>query len=230
MVAASASSGPIIGALLGIGALILWPFRHQMRLFRWAALLGYMVLELAMKAPAYYLLARMDLTGGSTGWHRAALIEATLRHLPEWWWFGTDYTRHWLPYGVPWSDNHIDITNHYIMMGVMGGLPLMLLFIFTLVKSFSFVGRALREYDAESLAAHWQFMIWALGASLFSQAATFISVSYFDQSVIFLYLTLAAIGSMHQARVLVLTRTLSLRQGNTSRARLFARGARWSRH
>ena len=39
-------------------------------------------------------------------------------------------------------------------------------------------------------------MVWALGASLFANAATMISVSYFDQSFVFLYLKLAAIGSL----------------------------------
>ena len=99
-----------------------------------------------MKAPAYYLLARIDLTGSSTSWHRAALIDMALGHLSEWWAFGTDHTRHWMPYGVPWSDNHSDITNYYISMGVNGGLPLMLLFIAILAKAF-YAGRWLREAE-----------------------------------------------------------------------------------
>jgi len=201
MIAASASSGPIMSGLLGIGALLMWPFRQHMRLFRWAAFLGYIALDLAMKAPAYYILARIDLTGGSTSWHRAALIEAALHHLSEWWFVGTDHTRHWLPYGVPWSGNHADITNYYIMMGVTGGLPLMLLFIALLAKGFAFVGRWLYQSEQENGLMLSKFMIWALGASLFSHAATFVSVSYFDQSVVFLYLTLAAICSVSTPNV-----------------------------
>ncbi|WP_340122720.1 O-antigen ligase family protein [Methylobacter svalbardensis] len=194
IIVASASSGPIMSALFAIGALFMWYWRDQMRLIRWLAVLAYIGLDLVMKAPAYYLVARIDLTGSSASWHRAALIEAALEHLSEWWLAGTDYTRHWMDYGVGWSPEHIDITNHYLVMGVYGGLPLMLLFIAILAKGFSFVGQTLQQaYNPQPPAS--QFMIWALGASLFSHAATFLSVSYFDQSFVFLYLTLAAICS-----------------------------------
>jgi hypothetical protein len=199
MVLASASSGPVMSALAGIGALFMWRFRERMRLVRWLAVLGYLGLDLVMKAPAYYLIGRIDLAGGSTGWHRARLIESAFQHLHEWWLTGTDYTRHWMPTGVTWSPEHTDITNHYIKLGVIGGLPLMLLFIAILAKGFSFVGQALRQ--SADQASESRFMIWALGASLFAHVVTCIGVSYFDQSFLFLYLTLAAIGSAHSAAV-----------------------------
>jgi hypothetical protein len=193
MVVASTSSGPIMTTIFSIGALFMWYWRDKMRLIRWLAVLTYIGLDLVMKAPAYYLIARIDLTGGSTSWHRAALIQAALEHISEWWFAGTDFTRHWMAYGVEWSGNHIDITNHYLVMGVNGGLPLMLLFIAILAKGFSFVGQSLQQ--ADKLQSESPFIIWSLGSSLFSHAATFISVSYFDQTFVFLYLTLAMISS-----------------------------------
>jgi hypothetical protein len=162
-----------------------------------------------MKAPAYYLLARIDITGSSTSWHRAELINAALQHFSEWALIGTDYTRHWMAYGVPWSANHIDITNYYITMGVYGGLALMLLFIAVIWKAFSYVGqhtpheipvtqgKHLPHGKNSSAGASPNFLMWVLGSSLFAHAATLMSVSYFDQSVLFLYLTLAAIGAGH---------------------------------
>ena len=192
MIAASASSGPIWSSIFGIVALLMWYWRTRMRFVRWGAVLGYIGLELVMNAPAYYIITYIDLTGSSTSWHRAALIEAALMHLSEWWFAGTDYTRHWIAYGVGWSANHIDITNYYIRMGVDGGLPLMFLFISTLAGSFALVGKAARQVSNSSTS---RFMIWALGASLFAHAASFISVSYFDQSFLFLYLTMAAISA-----------------------------------
>jgi hypothetical protein len=197
MVLASGSSGPIMSALAAIVALSMWHWRHRMRVVRWLAVLGYIGLDLVMKAPAYYLLARIDITGGSTGWHRARLIQSAFEHLHEWWLVGTDYTRDWMPYGVPWSAAQGDITNQYLDMGAAGGLLLMLLFIAILVMGFSFVGRALRQAADQTL--EFRFMLWALGASLFAHAATFISISYFDQSVVFLYLTLGAIASARSA-------------------------------
>jgi hypothetical protein len=191
---ASASSGPIMSALLAIGALFMWHWHNKMRLVRWLAVLGYIGLALVMKAPVYYLLARIDLTGSSTGWHRAVLIDKALEHLPEWWFAGTDYTRHWLDYGAFWSADHIDITNHYLRMGVDGGLLLMFLFIAILAKGFSYIGQCLQQ--GSKLPPEVRFLVWSLGASLFAHAATCLSVSYFDQSVVFIYLTLAVVGSI----------------------------------
>jgi hypothetical protein len=193
MIGMCSSSGPIMSAMAGVGALILWRFRLKMRWVKLLAVLTYLGLEIVMKDPAYYILARIDITGGSTGWHRARLIRSAIAHLDEWWLGGTDYTRHWMPTGVSWSPNHTDLTNHYIKLGVIGGLPLMLLFIATLWVAFSYVGQAIRD---DRLQVGSRYMIWAFGASLFSIAATGISVSFFDQSSFLVYLVLSALGAV----------------------------------
>lgn len=198
MVVASASSGPFLSAVLAIAALGMWRWRSLVRPLIWWFFGVYLLLEAVMNAPAYFLLARLGVMGGSTSWHRAELIDAAIRHFPEWWLGGTDYTRHWMAYGVGWSPNHIDITNYYIMMGVYGGIGLVLLFIAVLLRAFSMVGRNLRQAgDAHDETAA-PFLVWALGVALFAHAATFMSVSYFDQSVLFLYLVLAAICAASQ--------------------------------
>jgi hypothetical protein len=194
IVITSASSGPLLSAIFATMALAFWRWRHLVRPALWCALGTYMVLSVAMKAPPYYLLARIDLSGGSTGYHRARLIESSIHHLNEWWFAGTDVTRHWMATGVSWSPNHTDITNHYLVLGVQGGLPLTLLFVAVLWACFATVGRALRAvpdgYDRQA------FLIWSLGASLFAHAATCISVSYFDQSFVFLYVLIAALATL----------------------------------
>jgi hypothetical protein len=197
MVLASASSGPLMSVIFGLFALVLWRWRHLTHQMRVAAVVGYILLELVMKAPAYYLIARIDLTGGSSSYHRAALIEAALQNLKDWWWAGTDYTRHWLPYGVPWSEDHVDITNHYLAQGVRGGLPLLGLFISLLWCGFRYAGqvaRNLRGWDTER-----EFFTWTIGAGLFAHAASCVSVAYFDQSILFLYLTLAMTATLRVA-------------------------------
>jgi len=205
----SASSGPIISGMAAIAALLMWNYRHLTRATRWTAVGVYVLLDLVMKDPAYYIIARIDLAGGSASWHRARLIQAAIEHLPEWWLVGTDYTRHWMPTGVSWHPNHTDITNQYILMGVMGGLPLMVLFIAILVGGFSLVGQAVRQMSESS--RHSRFVMWAIGASLFAHATTFISVAYFDQTVVFLYLTLGAIGSLWSLTVREKCRVISSR-------------------
>ena len=192
MVYASASSGPILSAAAAVVALAMWPLRRHMRLIRWSLVAVYVLLEMVMKAPAYFLLARIDLTGSSTSWHRAALIDAAIEHLSEWLLVGTDFTRHWMSYGVGWSGDHVDITNYYVNMGVYGGLPLMLLFIAILAKAFSFVGRETSMQGESGVEDGSRFVLWALGSALFVHAVSFMSISYFDQSVVFFYLVLAA--------------------------------------
>lgn len=192
MILASASSGPLLSSAVGVMAIAFWGIRDRMRSVRWLAVAGYIGLDLVMKAPAYYLMGRIDLAGGSSGYHRALLIDSALRHLDEWWLAGTNYTRHWMPTGVSWSGDHTDITNHYLHFGVLGGLPLMFLFIAMLAMAFRYVGLSIRRAGQTRLD---QFLIWSLGASLAAQAATCLSVSYFDQSFLFLYLTLAGVSS-----------------------------------
>lgn len=197
MALACSSSGPILSGLAGLFALWCWKWRDNMRALRWAAVGLYVLLDLVMKAPAYYVIARIDVVGGSTGWHRARLIESALEHLGEWWFAGTDYTRHWMATGVSWSPEHSDITNYYIQMGVWGGLPLMILFIVALWLAFKAVGLAVRSLEGQS--PRMAFFVWSLGACLFAHAATAISVSYFDQSFVFLYSALAGAGSVATA-------------------------------
>lgn len=195
MVVSSASSGPLMSVIFGMFALVLWRWRHLTGILRIGAVIGYILLDVVMKAPAYYLLARIDLTGNSTGDHRAALIQAAIDHFDEWWFAGTLYTRHWLPYGVTWSEDHCDITNQYIGYGVFGGFALMLLFIAALAMAFRYVGKAIKLNPTASGSHH--FLIWTLGAALFAQTTSCISVYYFDQSFVFLFLNLAVIASLY---------------------------------
>ena len=109
---------------------------------------------------------------------------------------GTDYTRHWMPSGVSWNPKHTDITNHYLQMGVEGGLLQMFLFIALIVIGFIYVGRL--TGTPRGTGNDDKFLLWAFGSALFAHATTCISVSYFDQSILFLYLTLAVIGSASQ--------------------------------
>lgn len=196
MVIASTSSGPIMSLASGIFGIMMWKFRHLAKAARVGAVLMYFALMLVMERPPYYLISKIDISGGSTGWHRSYLIEQTFKYLPEWWLFGTDRTRHWMKdQGVGMLPNHTDITNYYIAFGVNGGLLCMLLIIFILLCAFKWVG--LLE---ESMALDYpesSFMIWCFGSSLFSHAVTSISVAYFDQSVAFFWLDVAVISSMY---------------------------------
>lgn len=193
MVLASTSSGPLMSLLFGAGALLLWLRRPWLRAIRWGVVVLYVLAEIAMTRPAYYLISKIDLTGSSTSWYRSRLIESAFEHLPEWWAFGTDNTGHWMP--NPIDSRHADITNYYIFFGTIGGLPAMLLLIAIFWRCFIQVGKGVSSPAITS--QEQRFMIWCLGAGLFAHAATSISVAYFDQSMTFIWLNVGVISSMY---------------------------------
>jgi hypothetical protein len=194
IVFSSASSGPILTLFSGLAALVLWRFRTNLPWIRRSILLGIVGLHIVMQAPVWYLLARIDLVGGSTGWHRAELITSALKYIEDWWLIGTDYTRHWIPYGVDWSGDHTDLTNDYLYMGVSGGLPMMLLFIAVLMKAFQLLGRGIHELRQANDRA--EFVLWCVGSSLFAHCVTFFSISYFDQSRIAFWMLIGAVPGL----------------------------------
>jgi hypothetical protein len=198
MVVTSTSSGPLMGTIVGVMALLFWKKRDLVKYLPAIFVLAYLFLGIIMKDPPYYVISKFDLTGSSTGWHRARLIESSLEHFDEWWFAGTDYTRHWMASGVSWSQEHTDITNYYIKMGVLGGISLMIMLVAIFVTCFRYIGRLMNYYSTDNKQ---KFMIWAIGSSLFTHAVTCLSVSYFDQSYVFLYLIIGAVSSLYAVNI-----------------------------
>lgn len=192
MVLASNSSGPVLSLFLALCATVMWNFRKHIRLIKLLLLPGYLILEILMSDPAYFLIARLNITGSSTGWHRVELIRSSLAHLDEWWLAGTNYTRHWMATGVSWSPDHTDITNFFIKAGVLSGLPAVALLISQFLIGLKYAGLLSTQQDTP----FQNRLVWSLGCMLFSFAATGISVSFFDQSFLFLYINLAALSSL----------------------------------
>ena len=99
-----------------------------------------------------------------------------------------------MPSGLPGNDQHTDITNYFLGFGVKGGLLAIILFIAILWVAFKWVGNIL---DARpELEDRDRFMIWCMGASLFSHVASSISVAYYDQSYVFFWFSVASISSL----------------------------------
>lgn len=194
IVVAATSSGPILMVGFIVVGLLAWRFRDCMRAVRWTIVASLFVVNAVMQDPIYFLMARIDISGGSQGYYRSQLIRSSIEHLDEWWLAGTDFTRHWMSSGVYANSRHADITNHILAMGVLGGLPLMMVLIAILAYSFRDVGRAIAQRRAESIEN--RFLVWALGALLFGFFMNFWSISLFDQSIIFYYLCLASIQSI----------------------------------
>jgi len=186
----SGSSGPVLAGLAGVCGFLFWPLRGKMRLIRWGIVAAIVVLQLAMKPPVWFIIAKIDIFSGNTGWHRAHLIDIAYRNFFDWWLVGTRSVDNW---DVGY-DHNIDITNQYVSYGIDGGLVTFSLFIAIIVRCFSGVGRIVRSLGSQPQAS--RLFVWSLGAALFAHVTNYFSISYFDQNIIAWYLLLAMIASL----------------------------------
>lgn len=183
-----ASSTPLIVlGCNGLGAMV-FVLRRHMRPIRWMVLLGLVSLHLYMKQPVWHLIARIDVVGGSTGYHRYKLIQSSIDNFQEWWLCGIPSTAHWGYF-------MFDVTNQYVLEGVRSGFPAMLAFIWVLVYAFKHVGETWPEVNKNGYLA---LLAWALGVSVFSHMNVFlaVSISHSGQSLLAMLLVFAAIASM----------------------------------
>lgn len=184
MVVTSHSSGPLMAYGAGIIGLIVWPWRKKMQLIRWAIAVSLLVLHLVMKAPVWFLIAHIDLTGSSSSYHRANLIDQFIQHFSEWWLLGTqNYST--------WAYDMWDVQNQYVSAGFGGGLGAFICFIAVIVYGFSMIGNARNRSTDEQQERR----LWALGAALFSYVVALIGVNLFDQSQFLWYMLLAMISA-----------------------------------
>lgn len=186
---ACSSSTPLLSTLVAMMGLALFRFRH-LRTQMWVGFfLTLLVLHIVMKAPVWHLMARVDLVGGSTGWHRYRILDAFINNFSKWWATGDHNPMSW---GV-WEMR--DITNQFILEGLRGGLMTLLAFVLILVYSFRAVGRALRHLQGRGNAsAEWG--IWMIGTIILVHTTTFFGASYFGQMTAILYIHLALAGAV----------------------------------
>ncbi|MBL9078483.1 MAG: hypothetical protein JNL08_13320 [Planctomycetes bacterium] len=186
IVVLSSSSTPIMALVFGAVAASAWFIRGALRWLRWFAVFGMCVLHVMMSMPVWHLIARVDLVGGSTGWHRYHLVDKTIHNFREWMLFGTPRTGHW-------GEGLHDVTNQFVAEGISGGALRLALFVAMLVYAFTGVSRSLR---VQLGSRDYRLISWALGTGLFMHCMNFIGVTYFDQIVVLFQLNLAAIASL----------------------------------
>jgi hypothetical protein len=145
-------------------------------------------LHLIMNNPVWHLMARVGAVGGSTGWHRYRIMDATIRNFGAWALLGEPNPLRW---GVEQMN---DITNQYILEALRGGLLTLVLFVGVLAVAFGMIGKAVRAYEGNRAR---QMFVWCVGVMLFAHAGTFFGVSYFGQIIMLVYLTLGMTGSIH---------------------------------
>ena len=114
IVGASNSGGPVICVAMALVGWLLWPVRTKMQAVRVSLVVLIALLAMIMKAPVWYVIARVSQITGGGGWHRAELMNVAFQNLDRWWFAGMPLreTSGWLPYtntayGLRRHDEHV---------------------------------------------------------------------------------------------------------------------------
>jgi hypothetical protein len=185
MTIASDSSTPILGYAAGLLALLLWPARRWMGRLRMTIAVLLLVLQVVMKHPVWHLIMDIDITGGSSSWHRYMLIDQCIHHFSDWCLFGVKNTG-------AWGWDMWDTANQYVATCDNSGLIPFIFLISILVYGFKFLGRSRLAVGKDKARAKF---LWALGAALFANVIAFLGISYWDQTQVGWYALLAMISA-----------------------------------
>ncbi len=195
---ASNSGGPISCVLYGWLGWILWFNRKNMQWFRRGLVAALCLVALIMKAPIWFLIAKLGAITGGDSWHRAAVIDKFYQHLDEWWLVGMpiEGTKYWLATYNP-TVGGIDLTNNYLALGLTAGLGAIALYILLLVRGFSYIGNALLivRNNGESDKS-FEFLLWGLGVIHTVHILNWLAITYYDQTYVFWLLQLAVLSTL----------------------------------
>ena len=179
----SNSSTTLMGLNAVVVGFLFWPLRNQMRIIRWALVFTLVSLHLVMKAPVWALIARVDLTGSSSSFHRYALIDNCIRHFSDWWLWGyKNYN--------DWGWDMWDLSNQYVTYALTGGLFTLAAFVALIVRGFRALGTARRLVQGDRKK---QWLLWCFSTALFSHVIASFGIGYFDQMQYAWYTLLAMI-------------------------------------
>ncbi len=208
IVAATASSTPVLTLLIVLVLLCGYKWRQYTASAGWGLLASLIALHIVMKAPVWHLISRINIIGGSTGWHRYNLINQAINHFGEWLFLGCRSTTHW-------GRGLTDITNQYILEGVRGGFVTLVLFLVMIYLAL----RTLLRLSLQHQEHKQQFLIWCLIVIILGHCVAFFGVSYFGQIIMWWYMTLAAVSFLYEdkkrgRRIVIHETTLPRRQKN----------------
>ena len=185
----SASSTPVVALAAAMGAVFVFPLRKHLAYIRWGAAVAVVSLHLVMKAPVWHLIARIDLSGGSTGYHRYRLVDAAINRFSDWALLGVSDTGYWGHY-------LFDVTCFYVLQCSQGGLLTFLWFLAILALAFRGVGYIVTANATDRSRVWFAFL---LGVSLLSTCMSFVAVSYFGKPLMLWHLQVATVASLQAA-------------------------------
>jgi hypothetical protein len=170
------------GSLAGLA---FWPLRKQMRLVRWGVLASLIGLHLVMHGPVWSLIEKIDLTGGSSNYHRYMLVDNCIRHFGDWWLMG------YKNYGS-WGFDMWDLCNQFVVAALTGGLVTLIVYIAIFTRSFAAIGTARRRVSGNR-KQEWLF--WCLGSALFANVVASFGINYMVHLMMCLFSLLVCISA-----------------------------------
>jgi hypothetical protein len=191
IIAATASSTPIITAMAAAVGGVAFSLRRRLRLIRYSILFVVVGVQLSV-GRVWGVLAHIDLAGGSTGLYRFLIVDSAISHFRDWWFIGEKTMRNW-----SWLVQLVgDVPNQLVLEGLRGGLLAVILYLAVFVVGFVRVGKAriLVESNPAKLS-----MTWALGSALLAHLASFIGLAYFGQINLVFCINIASVALLKTA-------------------------------
>lgn len=183
IIAATASSTPILTAGAIILLLSMYNFRKYTSTAGWFFMFALIGLHFIMHKPVWHLLARINVIGGSTGWHRFYVIDQAIKHFSQWAVLGCKSTAHW-----GWGLG--DVTNQFVLEGVRGGFITLILFIIMLYTAL----KSILKMSTAERSGPKAFLMWSVFVMMMAHCISFLGVSYFGQITMLYYMSLSIVG------------------------------------
>jgi hypothetical protein len=182
------TSTSVMSFAAAVAAILAWPIRKNMRAVRLGVVAALVLLNFIMTSPVWWIIGHIDLTGSSSSYQRALLVDKFIRNFSQWWLIGGS--------SEGWGWDMWDAQNQYVAVGLSGGLAGIVMFIALLSRCFGRIGKSLKK--ATSNQEQWLY--WLLGAALFVNMVAFFGVNYFDQVRVMWFVLLAMIAATTAAR------------------------------
>ena len=172
--------------LLGLG---LWTLRQRMRVVRWGLVIVLLGLHIVMHGPVWSLIEKIDLTGGSSNYHRYMLVDNCIRHFGDWWLLGSK------SYG-DWGFVMFDVCNQFVLNALRGGLLTLVIYIAIYKCGFAAIGRARKRVNGDRSQ---ELLLWCLGSVLFATVVASFGINFTVQLMILFSCLLAGIVAATRA-------------------------------
>ena len=185
MVFASHASTSWMAFGASLGGLAFWPLRKQMRLVRWGLVALLVALHLVMHGPVWSLIEKIDLTGGSSSYHRYMLVDNCIRHFGDWWLLGCRN------YG-DWGFDMWDLCNQFVVNALTGGLITLVLYLVIFKRSFRAIGLARRRVEGDR---RQEWLFWCMGSALFANVVAHFGINYMSHLIMCLFFLLVCISA-----------------------------------